>query len=173
MEELVETWKPITDYEELYQISNLGNVKSLKRGKNLKSWICKGYKQVRLCKDGVCKTYYIHRLVALTFLINPLNLKQVNHIDGIRNNNTEKNLEWCSCLDNIIHSYKVLKTKLGENHPRATLKEQEVLKILDLLEKKTSQTEIAKIFNVSKYVIFDIKRGKSWSYLKEMNNGND
>jgi hypothetical protein len=86
----------IEGFENLYQISNLGRVYSLIRGKFLKT--CKdkdNYRQITLHKDGKIKNYRIHRLVALAFIPNPLNLPEVNHRDENPSNNRVENLEWC------------------------------------------------------------------------------
>lgn len=103
-----EIWKDVEGYEKLYQVSNLGRVKSLGNGgsKNskfsserilkLKSNKVTGYLYVRLSKDGKQKHYSIHRLVALAFLPNPNNFPQINHKDEDKKNNTLQNLEWCS-----------------------------------------------------------------------------
>lgn len=105
-----EIWKDIKDYEGLYQVSNLGNVKSMGRYKKtcgnslywLKERIMKplkstsGYLQVGLFdRNGKCKKMFIHRLVALTFLSNTYNLPEVNHKDECKTNNRLDNLEWC------------------------------------------------------------------------------
>lgn len=109
-----EIWKDIEGYEGLYQVSNLGNVKSLDRNfvvlnkKGFKQHIRQkgrllkkqngscGYKIVNLSKDNIHKTHMIHRLVAKTFLPNPLNLPEVNHKDECKDNNALYNLEWCT-----------------------------------------------------------------------------
>lgn len=63
-----------------------------------------GYLKVSLCYDGKVKNLYVHRLVALTFIPNPNNLPQVNHIDGNKQNNHFSNLEWCTPIENITHA---------------------------------------------------------------------
>ncbi|QGF21066.1 HNH endonuclease [Lactococcus phage P596] len=108
-----ETFKDIHGYEGSYQVSNLGNVKSLPRfdsaghklrGKMLKTTLNRyGYEMVGLYKDGKQKLCSIHQLVALTFIPNLDNLPQVNHIDENKSNNHVTNLEWISVADNLNH----------------------------------------------------------------------
>lgn len=103
----MENWKDVPGYEGLYQISNLGNVKSLYSNKILKPSIDKyGYTRFSATKDKIQKTLIIHRLVAKLFIPNPNNLPQVNHKDGNKNNNCKNNLEWCTDSDNKKHAYK-------------------------------------------------------------------
>lgn len=93
-------WKDIENYEGLYQVNELGEVKS-KRG-ILKPKPTKwGYLQVGLYKNGVCKNFSVHRLVAKAFIPNPDNLLEVNHKDENKLNNTVENLEWCTRKYNI------------------------------------------------------------------------
>lgn len=104
-----EKWKPIKDYEEIYQISNYGRVKNIKTNQLLKPIDSHGYKYVHLCnKNHIRQNKAIHRLVALSFITNPYKLPQVNHIDGNKSNNSYSNLEWCSNKDNMVHSVKKL-----------------------------------------------------------------
>lgn len=99
--EINEIWKDIKDYEGLYQISNLGNVKSLNynhtgKEKLLKPQITKdGYCRVQLSQNNKHKQHSIHRLVAQAFLPNPDNLPCVNHKDEWKQNNIVSNLEFC------------------------------------------------------------------------------
>ena len=72
-----------------------------------------GYMQVKLSKNGVEKKPLVHRLVALTFLPNSLQLPQVNHIDGDKTNNNVTNLEWCTGSDNQLHSRRILNRVCG------------------------------------------------------------
>ena len=99
-----EIWKDIKGYEKLYQVSNLGRVRSFPRKyanygneiKILKGLNNRGYLRVSLSKNGKCKMFSIHRLVAEAFIPNPNNYSCVNHKDENPSNNNVKNLEWCS-----------------------------------------------------------------------------
>lgn len=117
-----EVWKDIPNYEGLYQVSNLGNIKSnqkkiyksngkafmnvLRKERILKKSIRQGYYAVKLYKDNNKKTIPVHRIVAKTFLKNNENKPCVNHIDGNKLNNNVSNLEWCTYSENTLHAYK-------------------------------------------------------------------
>ena len=98
-----EYWKPVVGYEGHYQVSNFGRVKSIKFGKEiiLKQNIRGGYYIVNLSKNGIVKTYLVHRLVAEAFIDNTDNLPEVNHKDENKLNNNVDNLEWCTHEYNI------------------------------------------------------------------------
>ena len=103
-----ELFVDIEGYEGLYQISNLGNVKSFKsvsKNKILKPVLRKGYATVILRKNKVNKIHSIHRLLATAFISNSDNLPEVNHIDGNKLNNNLSNLEWCTHLENMRHAF--------------------------------------------------------------------
>lgn len=117
---MIEIWKDIDGYNGIYQVSNLGNVKSVERyrkGKNnnvvyvpehlLKGKVDKdGYINIALCtgKHKTMKFYRIHRLVAMAFIPNPNNLPVVNHKNRIVNDNRVENLEWCTVQYNTEYS---------------------------------------------------------------------
>ena len=105
----MEIFKKIIDYEEIYEISNLGNVKSLRTIKIIKQHIgVNGYKTVALRKnsnDIKPKNLYVHRLLALSFLENKNNLSIVDHIDGDKLNNNLNNLRWSSYSDNVKNGH--------------------------------------------------------------------
>ena len=104
-----EIWKDIKGFEGLYQVSNLGRVRSLtrnRRGRNnapnpiqgriLKLETLSGYERAHLFKNNKGKYFLVHRLVANAFIPNPDNLPQVNHKDEDKTNNRVDNLEWCT-----------------------------------------------------------------------------
>lgn len=104
-----EIWKDVKGYEGLYQISNLGNLISIKHNyiKPIITYKNQRYLRNNLWKNGKCKTFSIHRLVAEAFLPNPNNLPVVNHKDGNKLNNNVKNLEWCTQSHNVKESYRL------------------------------------------------------------------
>lgn len=135
-----EIWKDIKGYEELYQVSNMGRVKSLKRGAILKpSHNGCGYLKFVLSKNNNQKTFYIHRLVAEAFIPNLGNKPQVNHIDGNKENNIVSNLEWSIAKDNILHSYR----KLGKEAVTNNAHEANMIRC-EVFDKTTSTV---KVFN--------------------------
>jgi hypothetical protein len=103
----MEIWKEVKGYEGLYEVSNIGNVKSLPRnttqGGILKTSIARGYICCGIWKDGKGKMIKIHRLVAESFLENSKKMPHVNHIDGDKSNNNANNLEWVSPRENTTH----------------------------------------------------------------------
>lgn len=112
-----EVWKDVIDYEGLYQVSNLGHVRSLDhyvahsyggvalhRGRLKKVSFDGNYLNVTLSKDGKTRTFRVHRLVAAAFIPNPDACKCVNHIDGNKRNNVVSNLEWCTHRQNTQHA---------------------------------------------------------------------
>lgn len=103
-----EIWLPVPKWEDLYEVSNLGNVRSIRKNKLLKpSLTYRGYLLVGLSKKHTRETWLIHRLVATAFIPNPNNLEQVNHVDGNKLNNILGNLEWCTRLQNVAHARQI------------------------------------------------------------------
>lgn len=124
-----EIWKAIPDYENLYEVSNLGRIKSLERTKKTRSgalqkvpekiralsYGTKGehYAYVVLSKNGKNKTFLVHRLVASVFIPNPDNLPIVNHKDENKRNDSVDNLEWCDYSYNNTYRNIHLKRDLS------------------------------------------------------------
>lgn len=119
-----EIWKDVVNYEGLYQVSNLGNVKSVARVVHRKNGTtttyperllkCRSfgnYVQAILSKDGKIKCFTVHRLVATAFIPNPHNYPCVNHKDEVRTNNCVDNLEWCTYKYNNEYNNRVGKCK--------------------------------------------------------------
>lgn len=120
-----EIWRSVIGFDGSYEVSNLGNVRSLNYNRTKKIKLLKpsgntdGYLRVKLCKEGKTKMCSIHRLVAQAFLENPEVKEQVNHRDGVKTNNCVDNLEWCTCSENITHAYRSgLRGDRGKNHSR-------------------------------------------------------
>ena len=115
---MAEEWKSIKNWEDLYEVSNLGNIKNIKTNKLLKGDINNyGYHRVCLYHNNKKKRYFRHRLVAEHFIHNDdiENKKFVNHIDGDKSNNTVDNLEWVTQSENEKHAFKTgLKNKTNK-----------------------------------------------------------
>lgn len=108
-----EEWRDVLGFEELYQVSNLGNVRTVKRGEATvmaQEEQRNGYLSVHLRNRGIERRASVHRLVAEAFIPNPDGLRDVNHKNGIKTDNRLENLEWMSHSDNMKHQYQVLKT---------------------------------------------------------------
>lgn len=159
-----EIWKPIQSFEGLYEISNLGRVKSLskiiarKKGVYVKDEMflkpltttC-GYVRVSLYKKPKQHIIFIHRLIAAAFVENPKNKPFVNHLNGIKNDNRVENLEWVTSKENAMHAYE---TKLTGAHKR--LSDETTIAIYnDSLEVAV----ISKKYNVSQSTVRSIKMG--------------
>lgn len=122
----MEVWKDIKGYENLYQVSSKGRVRSLDRYVNNKGKLDfrkgkilttsnrkNGYLSVSLSKDGVITTHSVHRLVATAFIPNPNNSPMINHRDENPSNNRVENLEWCTHKYNM--NYGTINKRRGES----------------------------------------------------------
>jgi len=114
-----EIWKWIPGYKNLYEVSNFGKIRGLKRGNVLKYGLNnKGYCLVTLWRNNEQKTYSVHRIVAMAFLPNKYKYPQVNHKDSCKTNNHWLNLEWVTGSKNIQHSienktFRASRIKIG------------------------------------------------------------
>ena len=108
-----EIWKPVVGYEGRYEVSNIGRVKSL-------NFMRRGYPKILtqrvinskyLSTIILAKGMLIHRLVAKAFIPNPENKPCVNHIDRIRVNNKDTNLEWCTYSENVLYSFQGMRDR--------------------------------------------------------------
>ena len=169
-----EMWRDIKGYEGLYQVSNLGRVKSLSRFHNnnsggylskeriLKQSIKRGYLTVGLCNSGKVKTYSVHRLVAIAFIDNPNNKKAVNHIDGNKTNNNVDNLEWCTYSENQKHAYKtgLHKSTTGE---KSSFNKLNAIEVEDIRKNfDGNYKKIAEKYSVSERTIKRIIKRETW-----------
>ena len=136
-----EEWKVISDTDGMYEVSNTGKVRSnnylntgrtqeLKLGHD--DW---GYLRVRIIRNGKRKTHKVHRLVAEAFIPNPNNLPQVNHLDGVHDNNRVDNLEWCSASRNVQHAYDNGLKEKNREYARKRGKEELLPVLLERIDK--------------------------------------
>jgi predicted XRE-type DNA-binding protein len=172
-------WKDVIGFEGMYVVSNAGDVKGLNREiiqrnghpysvkeKILKGSVSQstGYRMVSISGNGSKRLRSVHRLVAESFIENPLNKPEVNHIDGNKLNNNVENLEWCTSAENQAHSYELgLQIAVfGEKHPNAKLNDSKVAQIRKEYKDGKLQREIAKKFGVSRQTVSDIVNFKYW-----------
>lgn len=170
----MENWKPITGYEGIYEVSDLGRVKRIKPeyntyvGKILAGGLdSDGYRVVLLYKNGKRRMFKEHRLVAAAFIPNPDKLPQVNHKNAIKTDNKAENLEWCSCQDNISHAVNkgLWNPAKGSKHPASKLTEEDVVDIRVRLSVGQSCQRISVLFGVSPATIQDILSKRTWKWL--------
>ena len=136
---MIEIWKNINGYEDLYQVSNLGNIRSVDRTycqkSSHKTMMCKRYKGKTITPtdngNGYLivslrrinekkKNFYVHRLVAEHFLQNPSNLKEINHKDYNKKNNNVENLEWVTRKENVVYSIKHMEKQRTKSKQTST-----------------------------------------------------
>ena len=126
-----EIWVPVIRFEGLYEVSNLGRVRSLTRPNKLEGLVSQriktgNYLNIHLCRKGKGKEYRVHRIVLESF--KGLSLEgntQVNHKDGDKHNNCLDNLEWSNSVDNALHRSRVLFKNIGEQHGLSKLTEED------------------------------------------------
>lgn len=171
-----EIWKNITviPYSNYYMVSNFGNVKRIHqnslKNQTIGSW---GYKIISLCASGKSETFLVHRLVAMAFLENPENKKQVNHIDGNKLNNCVDNLEWVTPRENIQHAYDagLIVYKNKERHLKSVYQFDMNKKFIQKWETAMEAGRVLNIDNTSIYQCCHNNRtsagGYYWSFTKE------
>lgn len=155
---------------ENYEVSSEGFVRNKKTGRVLKFDNSKPdsknpYYRVTLSFGKYTKKFAIHRLVAEHFIDNPLNLPEVNHLDGDRTNNNVDNLEWTTGEDNRKHCEDNNLNPKGERHGNAKYNEEIVLLVRDLTKRGFSRKECAEIANVTISFVKDVRVGRAWKHV--------
>lgn len=176
---MTEIWKPVPGYKEWYEVSNHGRVRSwhsndhrtenrratepriLSEGKS-----GKGYTKVVLCIPGQKKKgHLVHWLVAAAFISPRPEGYDINHKNGIKDDNRPENLEYVTRQENIRHKHHVLGKGRGSNAWRAKLTEEEVLEIVRLSKGGMTDREIGVKFGVTQHAVWRIVHGRNWSWL--------
>lgn len=180
----IERWRDVFGYEGYYRVSDLGRIKSLDRmvkhprgvqmlrkgvmlkvhRKSKKSI----YAVVSLNKKSVNHCRTLHRVVAETFIPNPDNKPEINHKNGNKKDNRSGNLEWATRSENTIHAFQngLITPVRGSKNNLAKLNEEQVLEIRRrLADKSITSIELAKEMNVSKGLIYMIKRRLVWKHI--------
>lgn len=169
-----EEWRPVADYEGIYEVSSLARVKKIldEPGKKkapfeLKQSNSHGYRVVTLSQGGQAILARVHVLVCVAFHgLPPEDGMEPNHKDGNKSNNLPDNLEWTTHSGNMLHAYATgLKVpRKGEAHERAKLTEAQVREIRSL-QGAISRSKLASRYRISKSVISQIQRGEIWKHL--------
>lgn len=156
-----EIWKDIQGYEGQYQVSTLGNVRSFFRGGRVKGqFINNRYLCVTL---GACDIRRVHRLVAGAFIANPESKPFVNHISGIKTDNSVGNLEWCTHIENMKHGVRMglFPSRRGYKNPNTRLDTVAAKKVRGLYATgRYSQRKLAKNLGVSQGTIGRVVRNE-------------
>ena len=166
----MEIWEPILGYEEYYEVSNTGKVRSKhvrNLGQVLKVWDSgRGYLFCNLYKNGHKYNGYIHKLVAANFVHGYSEGLVVNHKDGNKKNNLWSNLEWITHMENIQHASSMGFILRGSKCNLSKLSEDQVMEIRMFKESKSiTDKELGLLYGVDPSVINRIINRKTWKHL--------
>ena len=171
-----EIWKPVKDYEGVYEVSNHGRIRRLTTVKGYKagSFLSggthkRGYVQICLCRNGTKKLILLHQIVADAFLGQCPIGYTVDHVDNDKRNNKVSNLEYVTRPENTLRQHRNGRAKYvrGEKNGLAKLKSSDIPKIRRLLSQHIPRKRIADEFGVTSGTISAIARGKTWTHIKD------
>jgi Response regulator containing a CheY-like receiver domain and an HTH DNA-binding domain len=152
---MIEKWKIINfidGYNNIYEVSNFGNIRRIDNKKTKKPFLVRGYSAIKLCNGGKYKNFYVHRLVAQAFIKNMFNKPEVDHIDTDKTNNNVNNLRWVTRKENMNNSITlsntIIKNKTLKQNDKGYRKD-----ILDLRKCGLSYKEIAQKIGCAKSTV--------------------
>jgi hypothetical protein len=177
----METWKDIAGYEGLYQVSNMGNVKTMSRLHRIDRPYVKqerllnpptnsvGYKQVALYRDKKGVIQSVHKLVATVFLERKPEHQVINHIDGNKLNNHVDNLEWCTYGHNQAHAIRtgLIRIYRGESHYASKVSDAQRLEIYNLCKSGVAQRKVGAMFGIGQQAVSKIVQNIDCRLLPE------
>lgn len=156
-----EVWKPVKSYFNHYEVSNKGNIRSIKNKirRNLVPSLDKnGYNTVTLSKKGSVKSFRLHRLIAESFIGKTRKSKlQINHKNAIKSDNRLENLEWVTSKENIQHSNERGLIPHGEKHYKSRISS---LEAEEIRRSTLTFSALAKMYKVTSSCISGIKTNK-------------
>lgn len=171
-----EEWRSVPGFQDKYQISNYGRVKTIqhesytihyktrKRIPTIRKEVMRrlgsnpgGYSIVSLCDDGKTKHYSVHRLVANAFIPNPKNLPQINHKNTNKKDNRFFNLEWCTAFENKVHALN-----MGLIKVKNTAMNADKVRAIRADAKSMSARELSDKYKSNPGTIGDIVKYKTW-----------
>jgi hypothetical protein len=160
---MTEVWKKLSQFENLYEVSNYGNFKRVGKPMAKPNIQKNGYAYVRVCINGIPKSYRLHRLVLEAFS-NESNGPHVRHLNGNKCDNKIENLAWGTakenCMDKKIHG-TLRGAKKGELHHNAKLSDSDVLKINEMIKQGIQKKAIAVQYNVDPSTISHLRNRSS------------
>ncbi len=167
-----EVWKDVADYTGYYQVSNLGQVRSIPR-KYTRGGILKpipnklGYCLVSLARNGTSRRFQVHRLVMRAFVGDCPQGMVVNHLNGKPGDNRLENLEYCTQSQNVLYSYRVLgRDSRGSRNGYAKLTDDDVVEIRRMYAAgSTTQKEIATKFGICRSMVTRIVNRVIWRHI--------